>query len=248
MHNFAGPEFDSQAKDTFALEFLDLVRRQGPDVLCLQEYIESPNVKTTDSLLLMGYNHHYGSRGNPDKPKGTAVFSRLPFAYVKRIDPQKVIVELLTGEQAIRLCCVHMDSFNFSLSDRKGIEQAKHGHVDSLSSTTLHKAKSTVLKHATEWEEQLRPVVTECSVPLIVAGDMNDIPGSWLYARLADHLHDTYRDQGRGIGTTFHGSFPRFRIDMVFRNDRLRTLSYRRLRTRISDHYPVIVSLEPATP
>lgn len=248
LHTFSGPEIDNNPRDTFALEFLKLVREHQPDVLCLQEYASPKGMSVTDSLETMGYNHHIGSRRNKHRPRGTAVFSRLPITYVKAIDRQKIMVELLHGDQPVRLCNVHMDSYAFNANDHEEIAQMRRGHIDSTSARTLRKAKETVLKHEEEWNAQLRPIVTECTVPLIVAGDMNDIPSSWLYSRLADHLADTYCDQGRGLGITYHGSFPQFRIDMVFRNDRLRTLSYRRIRTHISDHYPILVSFEPTAP
>lgn len=246
LHNFSGPEFEGSFSDSIAGLFLDLVREHEPDVLCLQEFTDTRKCSVTDSLLLLGYNHHIGSRHNGDRPRGTAIFSRLPITYVKAIDRQKVMVELLHGERAVRLCNVHMDSYAFTATDHEEIAQMRRGHIDSTSTSTLRKAKQTVVKHEEEWNEQLRPIVTECSVPLIVCGDMNDIPSSWLYSRLADYMVDTYCDQGRGLGVTYHGGFPQFRIDMVFRNDQLRTLSYRRIRTRISDHYPVLVSFESA--
>ena len=40
------------------------------------------------------------------------------------------------------------------------------------------------------------------------------------------------------------GWLPKFRIDMVFHSDGLRTLSYRRIKTRMSDHYPVLTAVE----
>ncbi|MDY6372235.1 MAG: endonuclease/exonuclease/phosphatase family protein [Bacteroidales bacterium] len=248
LHNFAGPEFEGKFSDSLACLFLDLVREYQPDVLCLQEYTESRTCSVTDSLQLLGYNHHIGSRNNGDRPRGTAIFSRLPITYVKAIDRQKVMVEILHAERPLRLCNVHMDSYAFTSTDHEEIAQMRRGHIDSTSTRTFRKAKQTVLRHEEEWDEQLRPIVSECTVPLIVCGDMNDIPSSWLYSRLSDHLADTYCDRGLGFSTTYHGGFPQFRIDMVFRSDHLRTLSYRRLRTRISDHYPVLVSLEPTRP
>ena len=41
-----------------------------------------------------------------------------------------------------------------------------------------------------------------------------------------------------------HNWLPQFRIDMVFHSKEFRTLSYKRLKTSLSDHYPVITSLE----
>ena len=177
-------------------------------------------------------------------PSGTVVFSKLPITFVKRIDLQKVLVEILNGDKPFRLICVHMDSYAFNLDDRNDIEQMARLRIDSTSRRTMSKAKETVIRHETEWNEQLLPLISECSLPLIMAGDMNDIPSSHLYSQISRYLDDTYRDKGLGFGTTYNGSFPRFRIDMVFHSKEFATLSYRRIKTPISDHYPVLVSLE----
>ena len=242
LHNFGGNGFESVAKDSNTHAFLALLREQQPDILCMQEY--SPVNGVTDSLSAMGYNHRFGARGGEKNPHGTVVFSRIPITYVKRIDQQKVMVELDKAGRRFRLCCVHMDSYAFDLEDRNDIEQMRHGKIDSTSRRTLSKAKETVLKHVEEWNTLLCPLVRDCTLPLILAGDMNDIPSSWLYSQITNYLDDTYREEGSGFGSTYNGSFPRFRIDMVFHNDGFKTLSYNRIETDISDHYPVIVALE----
>lgn len=246
LHNFGGVDFESTPKDSNAKEFLLLLREQQPDVLCLQEYAAVKGMSITDSLELMGYNHYYGARGSNTAPSGTVVFSKFPITYVKKIDQQKLLVELLHGERPFRLLCVHMNSYSFDLDDREEIEQLRHGKVDSISHRTLAKAKGTVLRHEEEWNSLLRPLVCESSLPLLMAGDMNDIPASWLYFQISKYLRDAFRDEGNGLCSTYNGSFPRFRIDMVFHSPEFTTLSYRRLKSRISDHFPVIVSLELA--
>lgn len=244
LHNFGGDGFESAPKDSNALAFLDLLREEQPMVLCLQEYVNVSGMKITDSLELMGYNHYFGAHGSNTNPFGTVVFSKLPISFVKKIDGQKILVEIMNGDQPFRLICVHMDSYAFDLDDRNDIEQMARLKIDSTSRRTMGKAKETVIRHETEWNEQLRPLISDCSLPLILAGDMNDIPSSHLYSQITKYLDDTYRDKGLGFCTTYNGSFPRFRIDMVFRSKEFSTLSYRRIKTPISDHYPVIVSLE----
>ena len=88
---------------------------------------------------------------------------------------------------------------------------------------------------------------TSPGADIVVAGDFNDIPSSWLYAQVSKYLNDTYRDKGIGICRTYNGNgFPHFRIDYVFHSKEFQTLSYKRIKTDISDHYPVITSLELA--
>ena len=244
LHNFGGDGFESTPLDSNAMAFLDLLREHRPDVLCLQEYRSPSGLSVTDSLKLMGYNHFYGAHGSNTNPNGTVVFSKLPITFVKKVDTQKLLVELLHGDRRFRVLCVHMDSYGFDLGDREEIEQMRHGKMDSTMRRPLSKAKETVLRHETEWNEQLLPIVEGSSLPMLLAGDMNDIPSSWLYSQVSRHLHDSYRDKGSGFGSTYNGSFPRFRIDMVFHSDEFTTLSYRRIKTPISDHYPILVALE----
>lgn len=244
VHNFGGNDFECVPNDSNVTAFLDLLREHQPDILCLQEYKMVKGVSVTDSLELFGYNHFFGSRGKADSPIATVVFSKLPITFVKKIDRQKIMVEISNGNRLFRLLCVHMDSYEFTADNHADIEQLAHLKIDSTSRRTLSKAKETVLRHETEWNELLRPLITESSVPILLAGDMNDIPSSWLYAQITKHLDDTYRDKGNGFCSTFNGSFPRFRIDMVFHSSEFTTLSYRRIRTDISDHYPVLVSLQ----
>lgn len=256
VHQFQGREDRPAASDSNAKVFLSLVEEHRPDVLCLQEYAAPKKVRLTDSLVLMGYNHYYGAHtASNGAPYGTVVFSRVPISYVTRIDNTKLLVELLPEGARLRVCCVHMDSYQFDNSDREEIEHLRRGEVQESSRRTMGKVKETILCHETEWEQQLKPVVVESTVPVVVAGDMNDIPGSWLYHQISREMHDTYREKGVGFVTTYNGGnkqllpigsgwLPKFRIDMVFHSDGLRTLSYRRIKTGISDHYPVLVAME----
>ena len=256
LHNFGGKDFEGVSSAEHADTFLQLLDENGqPDILCLQEYAGAPKRDITDSLKARGYSHRYGSRGGSESPSGTVVFSKLPITYVKNIDQQKILVELQKGKRTFRVCCVHMDSYQFTLDNRDDIDEMRHGKLDSKSRRTLTKAKETVLCHEKEWKELLRPVVTGSKVPMLLAGDMNDIPGSWLYCQITDYLDDTYCDEGSGFCTTFNGGsgkllplghnwLPQFRIDMVFHSKEFKTLSYHRIKSDISDHYPVLVALE----
>lgn len=246
VHNFHGKDDRASQTDTNVAAFLELLREYQPDILCLMEYTPTNTVRVTDSLTMLGYNHYYGAQGSTTSPRGTVVFSKLPITYVKRIDHNMLLTELMHDDQCFRLCSVHMDSYALDSTDREEIEQMLHGEMKH-ESQTLDKVKETVRKHESEWNEKLEPVVSESSLPMLLAGDFNDIPSSWLYAQVSKHLNDTYRDKGIGICRTYNGNgFPHFRIDYVFHSKEFQTLSYKRIKTDISDHYPVITSLELA--
>lgn len=265
VHQFKGNGKDEVKADSIARRFVDLVRTEAPDVLCMQEYAAVRGVNVTDSLTNLGYNHFFGARtASTGTPYGTTVFSRFPITYVKRLDAEKVLVELLCEGQRLRVVCLHMDSYRFDSDDLEAVERMRHGDVkeyirpaDSTSSKHdenrrfFAKVKETILTHEDEWNETVAPVLDECSTPTLVAGDLNDIPWSWLYHQLSRRMTDTFTECGTGFSTTYRigaDDMPRaplsFRIDMVFRSEGLRTLSYKRIKTPLSDHYPVMVAVE----
>lgn len=246
VHMFRGPGQQLTAKDSNAAIFLELVREYEPDVLCLQEYGKPQTMRVTDSLVAMGYNHYHGSRmSDKGLPGSSVVFSKLPIVYVKVLDSEKLLVELMDdGGERFRVCCLHMDSYRFDDADREEIERLSHGAMDGSPRRMVSKVKETILCHQREWEEQLEAVVCESSVPVVVAGDLNDVPSSWLFSRFRQHLTDIYSECGTGFSTTYNGGFPQFRIDAVFCSEELQPLSYKRIRSRMSDHYPLMVSFE----
>lgn len=247
VHQFHGRSNQLSTNDTIALHFIELIHKTSPDILCLQEVAMTKKVNIVDSLEVMGYNHYYGAQmSSKGIPYGTVVFSRLPITYVTKLDKEKILVEVMKEHDKLRVCCVHMDSYQFNDSDRKEIDRARHGEVQESIRPTLHKVKETILSHEKEWTDCISSVVAGSSVPLVLAGDFNDIPSSWLYRHISEVMTDCFKEKGNGLSITYNGGFPQFRIDMVFHSKELQTLRYRRIRTDISDHYPVMVTLNHA--
>jgi len=73
--------------------------------------------------------------------------------------------------------------------------------------------------------------------PVIYCGDMNDTPMSYSYHELREvGLNDAFVESGRGIGHTYIGAFPSFRIDHILHDDRLVAWNFRTLPEDLSDH------------
>ena len=75
----------------------------------------------------------------------------------------------------------------------------------------------------------------------MLAGDLNDLPYSYAYTRLAGSLQNAWATVGFGVGNTYHGRLPPLlRIDQQFADARWQVLACR-IHTEIpySDHFPV---------
>ena len=79
--------------------------------------------------------------------------------------------------------------------------------------------------------------------PVVVCGDFNDTPLSYTYKKIKKELKDAFIEKGRGLGHTYIGEFPSFRIDYILHSDDLETVGYQRDMVTYSDHYPIKAQL-----
>lgn len=245
-HSFTGLDDDTlMTRDSGAVLFLHMLDEEQPDVMSLQECYTGGKVNLLDSLKARGYVHYYGVHGQSTRSP-LVLYSRYPFSQVFDMHrPSKFYVDVVKNSHVVRICCVHLDSYQLDENDLRSFEQLSHAQYDSTSTRKiLHKFKETTRCHEKEWKEDLKPLVENTSIPIIIAGDFNDTPASYIYQQATKLLRDPYVEQGRGFGTTYHGPFPAFRIDYILHSDDIKALSYKRLKTNISDHYPIVVQFD----
>jgi len=252
MHHFYGPYYVDNTEEIMDQEerahaFLALLREEQPDVLCLQEflpYTNSHEVDVRDSLNEMGYRYYAAAA--PQYGHSSSIFwSRYPIASTHLIDTTcKVRADIALGTDTLRIFSVHLNSYKLTNDDHEELEQLSRGEGDKESGRqVLRKFRRTILAHADEWDV-LFPLIQESPYPVIVAGDFNDTPASYIYRKMSSVLKDCYREHGKGFGTTYHGKFPAFRIDYIFHDEHIRSLSYKRIISDISDHYVIVADLE----
>lgn len=79
--------------------------------------------------------------------------------------------------------------------------------------------------------------------PIVLAGDFNADPGDFELAALRGRLADVWPPAGQGHGATFPSRWPRRRLDQVYVSAHLRPTRARVLRSKASDHRPLLVEL-----
>lgn len=252
MHHFYGPYYVDNTEEIMNQEerahaFLSLLREMQPDVMCLQEFLPYTNgheVDVRDSLKEMGYRY-YAAAAPQYGHSASILWSRYPIVSTQLIDTTcKVRADVALGGDTLRIFSVHLNSYKLTNDDHQELEQITRGEGDKESSRqVLRKFRKTILAHADEWDV-LSPLIQESPYPVIVAGDFNDTPASYIYRRISSTLKDCYREHGKGFGTTYHGKFPAFRIDYIFHDEQLNSLSYKRIISDISDHYMIVADLE----
>ena len=79
---------------------------------------------------------------------------------------------------------------------------------------------------------------------VIVCGDFNDTPVSYTYNTVKGDLIDSFEESGSGIGQSYNGAFPSFRIDYVLHSKDIKSISYSCPKIPLSDHFPVVVRIK----
>ena len=123
---------------------------------------------------------------------------------------------------------------------------ALEGARFAVAGTHLDLVDGPRLRHVAELHKALDEHVP-ADVPAVVAGDINDVPGSAVWRQLAERGDDVWAKVGDGDGWTFSAKQPKRRIDGVFADRRLKPISAQVIATpdvsRASDHRPLLVEL-----
>ena len=79
--------------------------------------------------------------------------------------------------------------------------------------------------------------------PVIISGDFNDVPQSYVYRMIDKEYKDAFTEGGTGLMQTFISRFIGLRIDFTFTSESVKVLEHKILKTAISDHYPVVTTI-----
>lgn len=213
----------------------------NPDVLCTQE--------TTGKFYRvlaekMGYEHTFNLK------KGTVILSRYPIEAGGDIPFGKTAnstlwADVRIADKVIRFYNVHLQSNRVTQTTEKVIGKGELDEEETWHDIgfVLDRVGNATEVRA-EQAQRLREHMMACKHPIVLCGDFNDTPNSFVYALLSEGLSDTFREKGLGLGTTFAGVLPMLRIDYVLAENKFTTYSCRVGRdSDFSDHYPVFVAL-----
>lgn len=156
-------------------------------------------------------------------------------------------------DRNITLVACHLYSYQLTRDERNVVSDIAH---PSRTRSTLNELETTIRgKMGDSFRERarlaplIREVIDTLPDPLIVCGDFNDVPASWVYRTIrGDDLHDAFSETAFGPAPTYNDHFFFFRIDQILYRGDLEALSVKRGDIDTSDHYPLIAkfALTPA--
>ena len=152
-----------------------------------------------------------------------------------------IYTDVVAYGDTIRVYNVHAASIRFSDSQYAFIkelnEEKQEAHVEMDEALGIVQRLAGAFARRAKQVEQVKALSNESPYPVVICGDFNDTPVSYSYATISDGLVDTFREGGGlGIGSTYLGAFPSFRIDYILHSKDLESAHYTRYEERISDH------------
>jgi len=226
---------------------LSYTAKQDLDVLCFQEFWNS-NTKDGSTCIRkfknqLGLKHfHFNAVVGNREGHGTLLMSRYPIINSGDIEfggnslNGGLWADLHINKDTIRVYCVHLQSNSLSKTEEfhtKDLENQKEA---------VRKSKSIIkrLKYGFERRsEQVGLLVDHMDAspfPIVIAGDMNDTQLSYTYRSLRGDRKDAFIESGSGMGNTYVGPFPSYRIDYIFFDDKFSGYSYETGPNLGSDH------------
>ena len=239
-------------------QIFELINKENPDVLCLQEFYTSKNSSRYNENYILRrlnqyrYKHIEYRSGNKGKRNfGLVTFSKYPIAErashkFENSSNFSIQTDIKTPSGRIRIFNNHLESIKFSHQQLNFLDSLNF--QDKKERNDKIKAISYKLKNAFKYRamqaENIGRHISNSPYPVIVCGDFNDTPVSYVYRKMRGDLNDAFVESGKGFGGTYNGSLPSFRIDFLFYDDRFVSYDFKRLKVNLSDHYPVVTTLD----
>lgn len=237
-----GPEQDS---------IFSLIRRENPDVVCFQEFYVNSNKgltleKVESQLPGMPYHHVIWLTQGNDSKYGIATFSKYPMVKKGRVVLERtynasIFSDLLIDKKRVRIFNNHLQSIRFNRRDYQFITN-QNQYNDSEKLRALQDISFRLRDAFIKRSQQAREIskhVRRSSFPVLVCGDFNDTPVSYTYQTVRWRLKDAFVEAGSGMGITYKGRFPSFRIDYIFYEPTFRIRGFEVVQRQLSDHYPI---------
>lgn len=244
--------FEKNHGITSEKKIIQFLKKQKPDIICLQEFLLLGNPKVEETLLLSAlggdyYSHMKVIGSGKNRFYGIITLSKFPIVRKGEIihpgsSSLSIYTDVVMGKDTFRIYNNHLQSFRLHRMERSFIEEL----ATSDDKETINEVKSlsvSLKKGFAKRAVQSQAVKDQINVspyPVMVVGDFNDTPVSYAYRKIRKGLNDSFLNSGYGAGFTYKGNYPPNRIDYILYNRPLINSNFEILKVKYSDHYPII--------
>ncbi|MBR4572054.1 MAG: endonuclease/exonuclease/phosphatase family protein [Prevotella sp.] len=242
---------NEMSKDERTKTIIEFLKEKNADILTMQE---SPLADKAKPLIDF-YQYSDTTRGSGDKSVHITLFSKYPILRKESIDLESSAAVgafwLDVNGREIIVINAHLESMHFTINERENFSTMVHGNqnnrdsIRSTSHTIIGKIYSASKKRARQAEKIAEFIERHRDIPIIIAGDFNDIPNSYVHHTISELLTDCYTSTAFGPGYTFKHFGMRARIDNIMCNNYFTPSDCHIIKDiSLSDHQPITCKLK----
>ncbi len=219
------------------------------DIKCFQEFYNEEDTFEFDLIRRTAkenpyYVYMHSEKGN-DRGEGTiglATFSRYPIIrkeemYWPTNNNGLLSTDIVVNGDTIRVINFQLKSMGIRVNR---MFDNRHKLNKKETRTVISQLKNGFSDRGNE-VGILETWIIRSPYPVIVAGDLNELPYGYAYGKLRRVLHNGFEEAGRGFGFTYRKILSFLRIDnQFFDPEGFRIVQFKTLNQyKYSDHYPL---------
>lgn len=214
-------------------QIVELINEEQPDIISFQEYHPHNNVD------LSFYAYKYEELSGQRIKYGQAIFSKYPIIKSGSIGfpntaNNAIFADVVKGEDTIRIYNVHLQS-SWINTDVENLNKEN--------SERLLKRVAKTFETQQLQAELFREHKEQSPYKIIICGDFNNTPYSYVYRKIKGNLIDTFEEAGNGFGRTFDFKYFPVRIDFILVDESFKVNGFKSYNEKLSDHFPILTTL-----
>jgi len=232
-HSFRGKYWNPRY--FFAPRFNDLIKKENPNIICLQEFDEGSNIQ----FIKDTYDYRYIFEGSTFiKKMPLSIYSKYPIissGSINFTDTSNgvIYVDLKINSDTLRVYNIHLQSL-----------KVRPGSFKREVPTSLLARLGGSFANQLEQVKILKEHQSKSPYKCIISGDFNTTQYSGAFRIASKGMKDSFIEKGNGYGTTYNFKFLPFRIDFILADKDIEIIDHRNYNIEVSDHYPVMATFK----
>ena len=245
--------------DGFKQKAFSTIKNEKPDIIGFQDYTipikGKYGIEGLQKLLGLPYtaSKNYSIYSDNISVNGVGILSRYPIVDTQPIAIDSgytcISVDILYHSRKIRVISIHLQSYSLYseekviLSAPRSFSNFDEKRIKRDSRKIAWKLRWAFRRRAPE-ARKVAEFIKTSPYPVILCGDFNDTPASYVYRTISHSLEDPFPKYGSGIAKTYNESKYPFRIDYILHSKEFTSQDFLIIPTRLSDHNPVTAILK----
>lgn len=233
--------FEWMPKDDVSKDIQTFINEKNPDILCIQEFSYAANID------LKVYPHRYIFMEGNKIRTGQAIFSKFPILEEGHLvfpdsNNSVIYADIKKGKETIRVYNMHLQSIKISPDVNEMSENVEE--INQQKSQVMIKRIGRAFSKQQQQAEIIKDHKKDCAYPIIICGDMNNSPFSYVYRSVKGNLNDAFEEAGSGFGKTYNFRYYPARIDYILTDPGMKVKRFETYSDFVnSDHFPIMTRL-----